>query len=359
MEERDMAGSAVAATQAVDAAKSREQQLLCWSAAQAAGFGSQSVVAKHRLHRLELFSDAALLDLLENYPRERLQAFTMGADPLNWRDWRPVDTTGVSGRQLFEAVTRGRFWLNILQVHLVDRRYRDLIDDLFAEISDQCSGFRPLRTYGTLLISSPTAMVYYHVDAQPNLLWHIRGAKRVWIYPAGDKELISQDLLEDIFANFADEEVPYRAEFDQKATSFDLLPGDVVSWPQNAPHRVTNLEGLNVSLSTPYETEDSDRRKIVYCANRLFRRTYRLPAWSTKETGLLACIKRTAYRAWHRAGLVEVPPRRAYVTNLRIDPHSPTGFRELADGPVLTEFSQKDFILRKDALGQVSVVPTR
>jgi len=208
----------------------------------------------------------------------------------------------------------------------------------------------------TLLISSPTALVYYHADAQPNLLWQLRGSKRVWVYPAGDKTLVEQDRMEDIFANFADEEVPYRSEFDQKAQTFDLHPGEVLSWPQNSPHRVTNLQGLNISLSTVHETEETDRRKLVYCANRLLRRSYYLPARSTKETGPVSYLKRFAYRAFRRIGAVHVPPRRAYVSRLRIDPSSSAGFSPLPDGPVLTEFSKKDFRLERDAAGTLSVV---
>jgi len=337
---------------------SGNSRLVPWTQEEALAFGQRLVLARHRLHELALFSNAALLDLLESYPRERLQAFTMGADPANREEWRPVDTTGASATDLLAAVTSGRLWFNVLQVHLVDRRYRDLVEKLYGELTEHCPHFRPHQTFCTLLISSPTSLVYYHADAQPNLLWHIRGTKRVFIYPAGDKTLIDQELMEDIFASFADEEVPYQIEFDQKALSYDLHPGDVLSWPQNAPHRVTNLRGLNVSLSTVHETDESDRRKLVYCANRLFRRSYRLPFWSTKETGVASYLKRLSYRAFRRAGLVHAPRRRVYLSKLRIDPSSPTGFSSLPDGPVLTEYSKKDFRLDKDASGNISVVET-
>jgi len=341
---------------ALETKPTQDRRLTFWSRAQAAAFGIQPVVATHRLHQLELFSDAALIDLLDSCPRDQLQVFTMGTDPLSWQEWQPVDTAGVSGRELFLAIARGRLWCHVLRVQLFDQRYRALVERLYADLSEQCPHFRPFRTTSTLLISSPTAMVYYHVDAEPNLLWHIRGAKRVWVYPAGDRELISPELMEDIFAHVMDEEVPYEGNFDRKAVTFDLGPGEVIAWPQNAPHRVTNLAEINVSLSTLHDTEDSDRRKLVYCANRLFRRTYHLPVWSTKETGMLSYAKRVAYRVWRRVGLLDTPPRRAYMTTLRVDPDAPNGVSPLPDGPVLTEFSQKEFSLEKDAAGQMAVI---
>jgi hypothetical protein len=58
----------------------------------------------------DLFTDDALIDLMAKYPRNRLQAWTMATDPLHSEDWKPVDTTGVSGRDLLAAVQNGRLW---------------------------------------------------------------------------------------------------------------------------------------------------------------------------------------------------------------------------------------------------------
>jgi hypothetical protein len=331
--------------------------LVRWTAAAASAFGHEVILAKHRAHELGLFSEAALVDLLENYPRERLQAFTMGTNPLQRSDWQPVDTVGVSGKDLWRALKNGRLWFNVLQVHLSDHRYRELLDKLYASLSEQCPGFAPQKTSCTLILSSPTALVYYHADAQPNLLWQIRGSKRIWVYPANDRSLVPQDLMEDIFANYADEEIPYSSEFDKKARAYDLHPGEVLSWPQNSPHRVTNTEGVNVSLSTVHETDETYRRKLVYCANRLFRRTYRLPFSSTDEAGLASYLKRLAFRAILRARRAgKAPRRRVYLARVRVDPSSPTGYSAIPDAPVLTEYSKKQFRLERDAQGNVSVI---
>lgn len=336
----------------------RSERLVPWTGKEASAYGHRPLVAKHRMHDLELFSDSALTDLLNNYPRDRLQAFTMGTDPEKRTDWQPVDTAGATGQDLLKAVAAGRLWYNVQQVHTVDRHYRDLLEALYAELASQCPGFRPQRMSCTLIISSPTSQTYYHADAQPNMLWQLRGVKRVWVYPAGDRSLIEQDLMEDIFANFADEEVPFQLYWDQMAESHDLHPGEVMSWPQNAPHRVVNVKGLNISLSTIHETEESDRRKLVYCANRLFRRRYRIPLRSTRESGIGSYLKRLSYRVLRRSGLVHTPPRRVYLSALRIDPAAPNGCVAVPDGPILTEYSKKDFRLERDAAGQISVVRT-
>jgi hypothetical protein len=236
-------------------------------------------------------------------------------------------------------------------------RYAELQDKLFSELVGLCPELKPFNISSTLILSSPGALVYYHADPQSNLLWHVRGSKRVWSYPAGDRTLIDQEMMEDIFASYADEEVPYKPEFDSKAQVFDLKAGDVISWPLNAPHRVTNLEGLNVSLSTVYETEESYRRKLVYSANRVLRRSYRIPVWSTSEHGAVSYAKRTAFKVLRRAGFVPTPPRRAYVTELKVDATAPNAVRTISEGPVLTEFSKREFALKRNASGELAAVP--
>jgi hypothetical protein len=328
-----------------------------WTSEQIGGFGHKPIVAKHKLHELSLFSDAELIDVLDSHPRDRLQAFTMGTDASNIHEWQPVDLEGVSGKDMFSAIARGRLWFHLFRMQDVNPLYNELMTRLFAELSKVLPTFTPVNRSATLILSSPTALVYYHADPQFNFLWHIRGSKHLWSYPAGDRELIDQELMEDIFASYADEEVPYKAAFDNKAKVFGLDAGDVIWWPLNSPHRVANIGGVNVSLSTVYETEDSYRRKLVYNANRFFRRSYGIPLRSTNETGLCSYIKRTAFRVMQKTGAVHHPPRRAYVTDLRIDPTAPQGIRKISEGPVLTEFSKPEFKLTKNSLGELAVIP--
>lgn len=292
-----------------------------------AEFASRPLVSKHRIHQRDLFSDVELIRLLDNYPRERLQAFTMGTDPLRRDDWRFVDVGALSGKDIFLAVLRGRLWLNLLRADLADRRYADVVQQLTTELREQCPRLGLLSiNFGTLLISSPHAMVYYHLDSSHQALWHMRGSKRIWLYPACDDRFVSQEIMEEIFAGTYDydEEIPYSPEFDQHAQVFDLHPGEVVSWPHNAPHRVENLGDLNVSFSTGFITEAAERRSRIYVANRLIRQRLGIRVRSTRETGLGAAAKCLVYRVSRRAGLLaKKPGRHEYPRTLRIDPGAP------------------------------------
>ncbi len=287
-----------------------------------ADFGQQTIVGRHNLHESELFTDAALIDLLDRFPRKNLHALTMGTDPLRPEENRLAINEGVSGADLLRAVKKGRFWLNITRVDRADRRYRQLIDELYTQLSAQVPHFEPDLTQGSLLISSPNALVYYHADAPASVLWHFRGRKRVWVYPAMDARYLQREVLEDIFAGVRHEYLTFDMSFDNDAVVYDLEPGEWMTWPQNAPHRVTNFDSLNVSLTTEHFTRQSRWRARVYSANRFLRVRFGLRGLSANEQGAGAVMKTVVHRLAAKLGLD--PARvKQHIPSLRIDLNAP------------------------------------
>src|ERR1700710_1384290 len=106
-------------------------------------FGRNVVMASHNLPEHPLFSDEALIDLLDNYPRQYLYALSMGSDPTRSDENVLAVHDGVSGADLLRAVRNGRLWLNITRVNRADARYKKLIDELYAQLAAQIPGFAP------------------------------------------------------------------------------------------------------------------------------------------------------------------------------------------------------------------------
>ena len=290
-------------------------------------FGKAPIVALHDLHESDLFGDEALADLLDRFPRENLHAITMGDDPEREEN-RVAEHRGVSGRDLLSAVRQGRLWLNVTRVNLSDSRYRELLEQLFAELARQVPGLRPDGLQATLLVSSPRAMVYFHADGPPSVLWHLRGRKRLFVYPALDERFLARPVLEDIVAGVRPEYAPFRREFDDHAFVVDLHPGQFASWPQNAPHRVTNLDSFNVSLSTEFFTPQSRARARAYAANSFFRNRFGL-SLSARSEGMGAFAKVALHRLARKAGLDRDSSRRKRREPVvRVAPDAPHGVRE-------------------------------
>jgi hypothetical protein len=294
-------------------------------------FGQRAVIGRHHLHENPLFSDESLAQIIDAFPRDYLYAWATGTDPERLEENRLALDGGLPGRELLQAVAKGRFWVNITRIDQADSRFRELIRGLYQELARECPGLDPTYAQGSLVISSPNAVVYLHSDAPPMVLWHVRGRKRVWVYPINDR-ILGREHLEDIFANAAHEYLAFEKSFDDLAESFDLVPGQWASWPQNAPHRVINYDSLNVSISTEHFTRESRWRARVYCANRFLRRKIGYHARSIMPFGPAAIAKVAVHRAARLVGLDREPKQKVIVPTLRVDPHAPEGYTPIQRG---------------------------
>ena len=303
-----------------------------WTREQYENFGVKPQVTSHSYHRLPLFGDNALIELLDAYPRKNLQAHTMGKDPCKYQDWVQVNIAPeTTGEEILRAVSKGQMWVNLTHIEQHNDEYAKLINGMYDHLDDHCPQLNdPESTHSALLISSPGAQVYYHLDAEPNMLWHMRGQKHIWMYPAMDMNITPQDFLEDIFAGEIDEDLPYKHEYDELALHALLNPGDAASWPHNAPHRIQNVD-LNVSLATSYATTDTYRRQYVQLANRFLLRGLGIKNRSMKESGFRAATKVLAYRIINKLRPFKRRAVANYLTNLELDPDSPNGLRTLAE----------------------------
>jgi hypothetical protein len=239
----------------------------------AALFGREVQSFAHDLQSRPMFDDEGLIEVLDRYPREKLGVFTMGLDPVDWRSWRRGTAEGLTGEELFEAVRCGRIWLNLRAVnqHLDD--YAGLAREIFGELEAKVPG---LRTFGHdvgLLLSSPGAHVFYHLDVLPVTLWQLRGRKRMWVYPKA-APFVSEEQLERIVLRETAEQFAFDLSWDQAAEVYDMEPGMMVSWPQNAPHRLVNDQVMNVSLSIEHQTPEALLRANVIYANGVMRRRF-------------------------------------------------------------------------------------
>jgi len=290
------------------------------------------LVAQHRLGETGLFTDDALAEIIDTHPVEDLGISTMGVDP-NVFDWREGELNGVSGRELLQLVRDGQLWINCRRMLHNNPDYARVFNQLYNEIETGKPGFKAEQRTANLLISSPTAWVPYHVDMPVNMLWHIRGSKRVWVYPHFDERFASAHVLEKVCSGEWSEDVPYNPSWDKYALVYDAQPGQLITWPQLSPHRVRNLEGLNVSLSTEHKNARARRRLNVHTANHLSRTRLGKVCTSTDVDGLIAHGKQALARAARIAGSFVGKEKEQFVypKTFIVDPQSPHGYR-LKDG---------------------------
>lgn len=293
-----------------------------WESKHEKVFGKQIVHLKHRLHEMEIFSEDYLSSLIERYPKELYELSTMGYDR-TVNEWREGDFGGLSGKEVLEAIKKGRMWLDLRRIQDIDPAFGKVIDDVFAEFNERVPGLSTYKHKLGVLISSPNVQVYYHADQPGQSLWQIAGRKTVYVYPNEEPFLSAKDL-EGIVMRETQEEVHYETWFDDYAEVIDFGPGEMLHWPLNRPHRVVNQDSMNISLTMEHWTTEVRNAFVVNYANGVMRRYLGMNPTNRKPEGLHVYPKAAFAYAWKKLGMSK---GREFVhkVTFRADPKAPNG----------------------------------
>ena len=210
---------------------------------------------------------------------------------------------------------------------------------LYSQLHRNARHFVGENLSANLLISSSQAMVPYHIDMPVNMIWHIRGLKRVWVYPHFDLRFVAPSVLEKVCAGELSEDVPYDPDFDNYALVFDVQPGQLLTWPQLTPHRVQNLGGLCVSLSTEHKNRRARRRINMWEANYWLRKVCGWDCQNQHVDSLSAYAKQALMRGlrqyWKLQG--QEKEQFIYTKTFAVDPAADGGMRMLGMAPVVPD----------------------
>ncbi len=290
-------------------------------------FGRHPLHMQHSLHKSELFTDAALARLLENVDRADYHVNTRSAGPDGRLRRREGEFGDLSGTQLLEAVRKGDIWINLRAPQKADKAYGELLEDIYREFEARVPGLKTFKHLVTILISSPHVYVPYHCDVPGQMLWQLRGRKRVWLYPASEPFLPQAAIEKLILGEMHETDMPYRPWFDETAKVVDLEPGWMLHWPLNWPHRVENQDSLNVSLTTEHYTRPVRNAYGVNYANGLLRKAG-LKTLQQQGSGP-AMYGKLALAAGVKFSGIRGAVAKPYTVDFRVDPDSPGGHRDI------------------------------
>ncbi|MFK7792875.1 MAG: cupin-like domain-containing protein [Devosiaceae bacterium] len=292
-------------------------------------WGRHTVQLDHTLHEHELFQDEALMELIDKYPREHYNLTTMAEPGAPKAFWREGEKGDASGADVFEAVAKGRIWINMRRVMDVDHRYADILDEMFEEMADHVPGFETFKRNMGILVSSPGAQVYYHCDVPGQALWQVRGRKKVYLYP-NTAPFLPEPEMEKVITGETEEEIHYEKWFDDYADVIELAPGQMLHWPLNAPHRVENLGMLNVSITTEHYTSDIRTQYAVRYANGILRSRLGLQNLSPHIDGPMVYPK-MALAAGIKFGGLQKSKAVQRMVNFRVAKDKPEGYVDIPE----------------------------
>lgn len=221
-----------------------------WKMGRALGPIRRSALYSHGLDSGEFTSDTALASLIDRYPAELVT--------INFREGLDAQKTSFPktqsrGAALLEAVRQGHISVSLSGIEDQCLGLWSRASDAFGDVISAYPKMHVISTAGELTISTPGTHTPYHFDPVGVVLFHMRGLKRVFVYPTDERHL-PEAAMEDMVTQQRIESLPYDAAFDHDAQVFELHPGEALAWPLYAPHRVEVVGGLCVSLAVEYQT---------------------------------------------------------------------------------------------------------
>ena len=273
-----------------------------WSDRHSEGFREKTITFNHSLLESGLFTDAALIELMQKHPINQMDVCSMSDDsgPEFVNQFITGDFRGVDPKTLLDAAKAGRIFMNLRNAMNIHPEYKMLLDQMFGELSKK-TGFDNFKPKGSILISSPISQTPYHFDKTQTILWHVRGKKRMYVYPMTPK-FIPDEAYEATAVSHRIDDLPYDKSFDLAAEVVDLAPGEAVAWPLNAPHRVDN-RSFCVSVTTEYSTRECVIKNNNMLANAALRGKFGFkPNYHTDgnlkrmaKAGMGVVLQRTGY----------------------------------------------------------------
>jgi hypothetical protein len=121
-----------------------------------------------------------------------------------------------------------------------------------------------------IFITSPRRVTPYHIDRECNFLLQIRGEKNLYVFDRNDSDVLPVAEVERFWAVDNNAAV-YKPQFQSRATTYRLAPGNGVHIPVNNPHWVQNDDNVSISLSVNFTWNDWERAN-VHRANFLLRK---------------------------------------------------------------------------------------
>ncbi len=122
----------------------------------------------------------------------------------------------------------------------------------------------------TLVVSSPHRVTPYHIDAETNFLFQIRGEKQVSVFEPQDRSLLTHAELERFYGGDASA-ATYKPARQEEAFGFLLGPGMGLHIPLHAPHWVRNGDSVSVALSINCSLRSNARLSTLYNVNAFLR----------------------------------------------------------------------------------------
>jgi hypothetical protein len=265
-------------------------------------FDRATFALRHSLHLNPLFRLPALIELGQRLKQNIY--FDSGEVRVEDR-WDSMPSRQQTAQEALDRIEGGKTWLVIKNAHQ-SAPYAEVLDECLAEAERlvDCPFRKGIRGQEMIIfVTSPRRIATYHIDRECSFLLQVQGEKTIHIFDRNDRDLLPEEEIEAFWT--VDNNAPrYRPQFQARAQSYLLTPGEAVHIPVNFPHWVENHDNVSVSVNINVQFDDSIRAD-VYRLNYFLRRwglTPKPPAQSRRTDLAKAKLYATARSAMRVCG---------------------------------------------------------
>ncbi|MCL2449497.1 MAG: hypothetical protein FWD17_11165, partial [Polyangiaceae bacterium] len=226
---------------------------------------------------------------LAGHPQLKLEAlFDLAtrlppAEVLHWSGGIRIDdnidtasrthATGRSLRETFDHIEDAHSYVLIRNAQL-DPTFGRLVNEILDDVEVQTKALEPdmCQRVAYVFIASPRSVTPYHMDRDINFHFNVLGRKTISIWDPFDRVVLPEAGLETLFTDWKAPRPPYSADFEPRAWTFKLGPGDGVHHPFTAPHAVRYGDEVSASFTVTFNTRATNRRAAAHFVNQALRR---------------------------------------------------------------------------------------
>jgi len=259
-------------------------------------FPARPFAIRHRLAGHPLFTLENLVELAAAMPADGIE-YNSGKVGI---DQKP-EATPLVDMEPVEVVRRIReanAWMVLKRVERVPAYgalLREVLDGVARDMGHRdavSAGFTDIE--GFIFVSSPNATTPFHSDPEDNFFVQIHGDKFFHVIDNTDGSVVPHEAFE--VTPSMHRNLPYREEFESRATVFKMKAGDGCFVPYLWPHWVRTGDTHSISMAMTWKSPAVRRSNKVLFMNGLLRK-WGLPQRPLGQSPALDAVKAAAYTA--------------------------------------------------------------
>jgi hypothetical protein len=226
---------------------------------------------EHNLVSHPLLQLPRLIELTRQLEKDRIEYNSGKLAPNQKAEDTPL--VDMPPEEVVRKIESAGAWMVLKRVESVPV-YREMLEQALLSIARQLghsdldkASFRDIEGY--IFVSSANSVTPFHSDNEDNFFVQIHGPKFFHLFDNDDRSLVSEEALES--APSKHRNLPYDPSYEQRATVYDLKPGEGVYVPYQVPHWVRTGGSYSISMAITWRSEAVVRRNKLLFMNAWLR----------------------------------------------------------------------------------------